>query len=58
MAGAESGGMRDDASGKPIEAALDKIDGVKTVALYPKQHTAAILFTSKGGVTDGQSSVR
>src|SRR4029434_2321271 len=44
--------LKDDSTGKPIKETLEKIDGVKSVALYPKQHSVGIQFTSKGDVTD------
>lgn len=46
--------LRDDATGKPIKETLGKIEGVKTVALYPKHHSVGVQFAAKGDVTDRQ----
>jgi len=44
--------LKDDASGKPIKEALTQIEGVKAVALYPKQHTVGVQFAARGELTD------
>ena len=46
--------ITDDASGAKVKEALGKIDGVKSVAVYPKQHSAAVLFAGKGSLSSEQ----
>ena len=46
--------ITDDASGEEAKEALSKIEGVKSVAVYPKQHSAAVLFTGKGSLSSQQ----
>ncbi len=46
--------ITDDASGEKAKATLSKMEGVKSVAVYPKQHSAAVLFTGKGSLTSQQ----
>ena len=43
-----------DTSAKPVEAVLDKIDGVAHTTAYPKQHSVAVQFSGKGNVTSDQ----
>jgi copper chaperone CopZ len=44
----------DQASGEKVKAALGKIEGVKSVAVYPQQHSAAVLFAGKGTLSSQQ----
>lgn len=46
--------VQDDATGKPIKDVLSNVKGVKSVALYPKQHMVGVEFAAKGQVTDQQ----
>jgi|GEM_PF-3535714 Copper chaperone len=46
--------ISDDASGAKAKATLSKIEGVKSVAVYPKQHSAAVLFTGRGSLSSQQ----
>ena len=46
--------ITDDSSSEKAKAALSKIEGVKSVAVYPKQHSAAVLFTGKGSLSSQQ----
>ncbi len=46
--------ITDDASGKKVKDALGKVEGVKSVAVYPAQHAAAILFAGKGATSSRQ----
>ena len=46
--------ITDDASGKKVKEALTKVKGVKSVAVYPKQHSAAVLFAGNGSLSSGQ----
>jgi copper chaperone CopZ len=46
--------ITDDASGEKAKATLSKLEGVKSVAVYPKQHSAAVLFTGKGSLSSQQ----
>jgi copper chaperone CopZ len=46
--------ITDDASGAKVKEALSKIEGVKSVAVYPKQHSAAVLFGGKGSLSSNQ----
>jgi copper chaperone CopZ len=46
--------ITDDASGEKAKATLSKMEGVKSVAVYPKQHSAAVLFTGKGSLSSQQ----
>lgn len=43
--------ITDDASGQKVKEALSKVEGVKTVAVYPKQHSAAVRFSGKGSIS-------
>ena len=43
-----------DDSAKSVTDALQKIEGVKQVTAYPKQHLVAVQFDSKGQVTDSE----
>jgi copper chaperone CopZ len=43
--------ITDAASGDKAKATLSKIEGVRSVAVYPKQHSAAVLFTGKGSLS-------
>jgi copper chaperone CopZ len=43
--------ITDDASGAKVKEALGKIEGVKSVAVYPEQHSAAVLFSGKGSLS-------
>lgn len=46
--------ITDDASGKKVKEALAKIEGVKSVAVYPKQHSAAVLFAGNGSLSSAK----
>jgi copper chaperone CopZ len=46
--------ITDDASGQKVKDLLGKVDGVKSVAAYPAQHSAAILFAGKGTMSSKQ----
>jgi len=46
--------ITDDASGQKVKEALGKVEGVKSVAVYPAQHSAAILFAGKGAASSQQ----
>ena len=46
--------ITDEASGQKVKDALGKMEGVKTVAVYPAQHSAAVLFAGKGDVSSQQ----
>ena len=39
-----------------LKDVLSKVEGVKSVALYPKQHMVGVEFAAKGQVTDQQLS--
>jgi hypothetical protein len=43
--------LTDEASGQKAKEALGKIEGVKTVAVYPAQHSVGVLFTGNGKVS-------
>lgn len=43
--------ITDDESGAKAKEVLSKIDGVKSVAVYPKQHSAAVQFTGEGSLS-------
>ena len=46
--------ITDEASGQKVKAVLSKMDGVKTVAVYPAQHSAAVLFAGVGSMSSQQ----
>jgi len=46
--------VTDEASGQKAKDALSKIEGVRTVAVYPAQHSAAVLFAGNGRVSSQQ----
>jgi copper chaperone CopZ len=46
--------ISDEASGPKVKEVLSKMDGVKTVSVYPAQHSAAVLFAGKGNVSSRQ----
>lgn len=46
--------ITDDVSGQKAKAALSKVEGVKTVAVYPAQHSAAVLFAGNGWLSSQQ----
>ena len=46
--------ITDVASGNKVKDVLGKVDGVKTVAVYPAQHSAAVLFAGKGTTSSKQ----
>jgi mercuric ion binding protein len=46
--------VTDEASGKKAKDALAKVEGVKSIAVYPKEHSAAVLFAGKGTVSSRQ----
>ena len=46
--------VTDEASGQKVKDMLGKVDGVKTVAVYPAQHSAAVLFAGKGTTSSKQ----
>lgn len=43
-----------DETAKPVVGVLQKIEGIKRVTAYPKQHSVALQFDTKGQVTSGQ----
>jgi len=47
--------ITDGASGQKVKDLLGKIDGVTSVAVYPNQHSAAVLFDGKGSLTSQQA---
>ena len=40
--------VTDEASGQKAKEALSKVEGVKTVAVYPAQHSVGVLFAGQG----------
>lgn len=46
--------IKDDATAKPVEEVLGKVEGVKRVVAYPAQHSVGIQFAEKGEVTTKQ----
>lgn len=46
--------ITDEASGQKVRDALGKIEGVKSIAVYPQQHSAAVLFAGKGSLSSEQ----
>lgn len=46
--------ITDAASGQKVKDLLSKVDGIKTVAVYPAQHSAAVLFAGKGSTSSKQ----
>lgn len=46
--------ITDEASGQKVKETLGKVEGVKTVTVYPAQHSAAVLFAGKGTVSSRQ----
>lgn len=46
--------ITDEASGQKAKETLSKMDGVKTVAVYPAQHSIAVLFSGKGSASSKQ----
>jgi len=46
--------ITDDASGQKVKDVLGKLEGVKSVAVYPAQHSSAILFAGKGAISSQQ----
>lgn len=46
--------ITDDASGQKVKDVLSKMDGVKTVTVYPAQRSAAVLFAGKGTMSSRQ----
>lgn len=46
--------LTDEASGQKVKETLAKVVGIKTVAVYPLQHSAAVLFSGKGSVSSQQ----
>ena len=46
--------LTDEASGAKVKEALTKVAGVKTVAVYPVQHSAAVLFSGQGKTSSQQ----
>jgi len=46
--------VTDEASGQKVKEALSKVEGVKTVAVYPAQHSAAVLFAGNGKLSSQQ----
>ena len=40
--------ISDEPSGQKVKDVLSKMDGVKTITVYPAQHSAAVLFAGKG----------
>jgi copper chaperone CopZ len=46
--------ITDEASGAKAKAVLSKLEGVKSVAIYPQQHSAAVLFAGGRSVSSEQ----
>jgi copper chaperone CopZ len=46
--------ITDEASGQKAKEVLSKLDGVKTVVVYPAQHSLAVLFAGKGTISSKQ----
>ena len=46
--------ITDEASGQKAKEALGKVEGVKTVAVYPAQHSVGVLFSGGGKATSQQ----
>src|SRR5262245_1418704 len=46
--------ITDAASGQKAKDALSKVEGVKTVTVYPAQHSVGVLFAGKGGASSQQ----
>ena len=46
--------ITDDATGKKVKDALGKVEGVKSAAVYPAQHKAAVLFAGNGTMSSRQ----
>jgi copper chaperone CopZ len=46
--------IMDDASGKKVKELLAKVEGVKSVAIYPAQHSAAVTFAGTGSTSSQQ----
>jgi copper chaperone CopZ len=46
--------LTDEASGMKVKEALRKVNGVKSVAVYPAQHSASVLFSGTGTTSSQQ----
>src|SRR5438105_4155827 len=46
--------ITDEASGQKAKDTLSKVDGVKSVAVYPAQHKVGVLFAGKGTASSQQ----
>lgn len=46
--------IKDEATAKPVKEALSKVEGVKRVVAYPKQHAVGVEFGTKGDLTTKQ----
>jgi copper chaperone CopZ len=46
--------LKDEATAKKIKDLLRKVEGVRVVGTYPKQHSVRIAFATKGKVTSSQ----
>ena len=46
--------VTDEMSGMKVKEALGKVEGIKSVAVYPAQHSAAVLFSGKGTTSSQQ----
>jgi copper chaperone CopZ len=46
--------LTDEASGQKVKEVLGKVLGVKSVAVYPQQRSAAVLFAGKGTLSSQQ----
>jgi copper chaperone CopZ len=46
--------VKDEAKAKQVKEILSKLEGVKQVAIYPKQQSVAIAFVAKGDLTSAQ----
>jgi len=46
--------IADQASGQKAKDALDKIEGVKSVAVYPAKHSVGVLFAGNGTISSQQ----
>lgn len=46
--------LTDDASGQKLKDVVGKVEGVKSVAVYPSQHSASVLLSGKGSTSSQQ----
>jgi copper chaperone CopZ len=46
--------ITDQASGQKAKETLGKVEGVKTVGVYPEKHSVGVLFAGKGSISSQQ----